>query len=108
MIRRPPRSTRTDTLVPYTTLFRSALHHQGRQGRLRHLQRLPPLPFLLPYLPWTGCPGQLLRTRAEGFDEGVVILGVSRGGGERAEGHAGRAGFGDARFRRDEIGREHV
>src|SRR3546814_11779296 len=25
MTRRPPRSTRTDTLVPYTTLFRSAL-----------------------------------------------------------------------------------
>src|SRR3546814_10559677 len=25
MIRRPPRSTRTDTLVPYTTLFRSVL-----------------------------------------------------------------------------------
>src|SRR3546814_11539851 len=25
MILRPPRSTRTDTLVPYTTLFRSAL-----------------------------------------------------------------------------------
>src|SRR3546814_1391659 len=25
MIRRPPRSTRTDTLVPYTTLFRSIL-----------------------------------------------------------------------------------
>src|SRR3546814_14236783 len=24
MIRRPPRSTRTDTLLPYTTLFRSA------------------------------------------------------------------------------------
>src|SRR3546814_7419000 len=27
MIRRPPRSTRTDTLFPYTTLFRSA--HEG-------------------------------------------------------------------------------
>src|SRR3546814_21189984 len=27
MIRRPPRSTRTDTLLPYTTLFRS----RGRQ-----------------------------------------------------------------------------
>src|SRR3546814_13609338 len=27
MIRRPPRSTRTDTLFPYTTLFRSARHH---------------------------------------------------------------------------------
>src|SRR3546814_19696864 len=25
MIRRPPRSTRTDTLFPYTTLFRAAL-----------------------------------------------------------------------------------
>src|SRR3546814_9456183 len=27
MIRRPPRSTRTDTLFPYTTLFRSRRHH---------------------------------------------------------------------------------
>src|SRR3546814_17147780 len=26
MIRRPPRSTRTDTLVPYTALFRSAVY----------------------------------------------------------------------------------
>src|SRR3546814_764871 len=29
MIRRPPRSTRTDTLFPYTTLFRSAFHADG-------------------------------------------------------------------------------
>src|SRR3546814_8371928 len=29
MIRRPPRSTRTDTLFPYTTLFRSAIEHSG-------------------------------------------------------------------------------
>src|SRR3546814_20219104 len=27
MIRRPPRSTRTDTLFPYTTLFRSGVDH---------------------------------------------------------------------------------
>src|SRR3546814_11428982 len=27
MIRRPPRSTRTDTLFPYTTLFRSSSNH---------------------------------------------------------------------------------
>src|SRR3546814_19812853 len=27
MIRRPPRSTRTDTLFPYTTLFRSFSRH---------------------------------------------------------------------------------
>src|SRR3546814_14702079 len=34
MIRRPPRSTRTDTLFPSTTLFRSwspRPHHHGRQ-----------------------------------------------------------------------------
>src|SRR3546814_2107090 len=30
MIRRPPRSTRTDTLFPYTTLFRS-LHTQAQR-----------------------------------------------------------------------------
>src|SRR3546814_12981309 len=29
MIRRPPRSTRTDTLFPYTTLFRSAVADGG-------------------------------------------------------------------------------
>src|SRR3546814_8050477 len=29
MIRRPPRSTRTDTLFPYTTLFRSLLRGTG-------------------------------------------------------------------------------
>src|SRR3546814_1876429 len=44
MIRRPPRSTRTDTLFPYTTLCRSAVgecrvHHRdaqtaGHDGRL--------------------------------------------------------------------------
>src|SRR3546814_12140700 len=48
MIRRPPRSTRTDTLFPYTTLFRSAVdravmlvHRKARQPvqvmfRMRH------------------------------------------------------------------------
>src|SRR3546814_20832390 len=37
MIRRPPRSTRTDTLFPYTTLFRAPLHvrHQGRRAEAR-------------------------------------------------------------------------
>src|SRR3546814_2795149 len=50
MIRRPPRSTRTDTLFPYTTLFRS--HHRieelngydgrARAGRLLHGLGFPP------------------------------------------------------------------
>src|SRR3546814_19405113 len=51
MIRRPPRSTRTDTLFPYTTLFRSTRrgfgpdaehifhpprrHGEGRPGQIR-------------------------------------------------------------------------
>src|SRR3546814_2081074 len=33
MIRRPPRSTRTDTLFPYTTLFRSSPHGRTRPPR---------------------------------------------------------------------------
>src|SRR3546814_15423149 len=32
MIRRPPRSTRTDTLFPYTTLFRSSLRNDTGGG----------------------------------------------------------------------------
>src|SRR3546814_1390466 len=45
MIRRPPRSTRTDPLFPSTSLFRSLLEGQGplacRIGRhAEHLQRL--------------------------------------------------------------------
>src|SRR3546814_1150672 len=33
MIRRPPRSTRTDTLFPYTTLFRSLAHHESNPSK---------------------------------------------------------------------------
>src|SRR3546814_2274044 len=33
MIRRPPRSTRTDTLFPYTTLFRSDVPQASGPGR---------------------------------------------------------------------------
>src|SRR3546814_11030291 len=49
MIRRPPRSTRTDTLFPYATLFRSGAGRGGglhsgaarpaRKARLRRLRR---------------------------------------------------------------------
>src|SRR3546814_4029563 len=44
MIRRPPRSTRTDTLFPYTTLFRSCRPSCGRSG-------VPDPPFY----PMAGC-----------------------------------------------------
>src|SRR3546814_4800904 len=44
MIRRPPRSTRTDTLFPYTTLFRSILLFAATDRRVdprhRHLHAL--------------------------------------------------------------------
>src|SRR3546814_5343836 len=39
MIRRPPRSTRTDTLFPYTTLFRS--RPRWREARRRQLRARP-------------------------------------------------------------------
>src|SRR3546814_6236142 len=39
MIRRPPRSTRTDTLFPYTTLFRSNRLIHGAPAFLALLQR---------------------------------------------------------------------
>src|SRR3546814_2823023 len=41
MIRRPPRSTRTDTLFPYTTLSRSHRHHPPQQGVERRRHREP-------------------------------------------------------------------
>src|SRR3546814_6400643 len=40
MIRRPPRSTRTDTLFPYTTLFRSLERKMATDKRLD-----PPCPI---------------------------------------------------------------
>src|SRR3546814_2189169 len=49
MIRRPPRSTRTDTLFPYTTLFRSADRHmyhpyfRGKQFELITIREMAPL-----------------------------------------------------------------
>src|SRR3546814_10794967 len=42
MIRRPPRSTRTDTLFPYTTLFRSAVAGTGRAEPLHHQRAVRP------------------------------------------------------------------
>src|SRR3546814_4922039 len=52
MTRRPPRSTRTDTLFPYTTLFRSVAVDVGlargdRLGRLLHDRLAPDVEALL-------------------------------------------------------------
>src|SRR3546814_18264258 len=44
MIRRPPRSTRTDTLFPYTTLFRSVVLGMDDAEAARRGERLEHLP----------------------------------------------------------------
>src|SRR3546814_9721079 len=84
MIRLPPRSTRTDTLFPYTTLFRSG-RGQGELGDLvmaaalvldRELDalvrdRLDQLPAALAHLLDVRRPGQLgadARRRAGQFE----------------------------------------
>src|SRR3546814_12300484 len=41
MIRRPPRSKRTDTLFPYTTLFRSVPSRAVGRGRIAAAGQLP-------------------------------------------------------------------
>src|SRR3546814_11499744 len=41
MIRRPPRSTRTDTLFPYTTLFRSEEMTMDKKSLRRHWPSWP-------------------------------------------------------------------
>src|SRR3546814_9397132 len=58
MIRRPPRSTRTDTLFPYTTLFRSSARlqfrlvaHAGERGLPRGTEGAQPRGSARPRLP---------------------------------------------------------
>src|SRR3546814_11851776 len=62
MIRRPPRSTRTDTLFPYTTLFRSRVVAVGGVGvRLQVLCRVGGVVVLL----------QLRRERPQAAEDGL-------------------------------------
>src|SRR3546814_7510541 len=53
MVRRPPRSTRTDTLFPYTTLFRSRIFDLDQQSVLPLAMADPGMieKFLHRYLP---------------------------------------------------------
>src|SRR3546814_7486534 len=56
MIRRPPRSTRTDTLFPFTTLFRSASDHH--RSPVRYAPALADQAWHRPVDPAIGaCPG---------------------------------------------------
>src|SRR3546814_7352764 len=71
MIRRPPRSTRTDTLFPYTTLFRSdRRRHPQVPRQSSHSLRCRERPFLArcPHRGEFRCTGSLgppPRSRSE-------------------------------------------
>src|SRR3546814_9177612 len=82
MIRRPPRSTRTDTLFPYTTLFRSAGDHLVGAVDSARLHLRPRLD------PGTSLPLDDPRI-AIGMDERSTALGEQLGGDRIAR-------FGDA------------
>src|SRR3546814_3173280 len=64
MIRRPPRSTRTDTLLPYTTLFRAQLGARARVPRLDERHRREPHPHRTDHRGGRGqepAPAQVVR-----------------------------------------------
>src|SRR3546814_17403677 len=70
MRRRPPRSTRTDPLFPYTTLFRSLLGIEELSAadrtvvkRARRLMRFLTQPFMVT-LAFTGKPGRAVELEA--------------------------------------------
>src|SRR3546814_8945693 len=81
MIRRPPRSTRTATLFPYTTLFRS-LRPRGRGGRRDRLQLLD--------VPPPRRPARVLPARSADADHaGIELrhLPLQQGTPRRSEEH---------------------
>src|SRR3546814_7231168 len=75
MIRRPPRSTRTDTLFPYTTLFRSG---GGARGLHRTRMRVLHVPCkLFPAAGDHACAGRALRDREEHTSELQSLMRIS-------------------------------
>src|SRR3546814_4681799 len=95
MIRRPPRSTRTDTLFPYTTLFRSIEHAQrGFHSWTASVRELEDMDFFMNNC-WNfekiGEEGNRHRYRVKGTkDSGTVIDIVhepDRRQGSRSEEH---------------------
>src|SRR3546814_15250234 len=88
MIRRPPRSTRTDTLCPYTTLFRSlgATHHLAdflAHDALDQVGEIVVQPAL--QLRGEGLADQFLQ-RAPAADGDGAALAVGHGGlGDRGD-----------------------
>src|SRR3546814_1052119 len=80
MIRRPPRSTRTDTLFPYTTLFRSNSAPVLPQHIRAEFERLSPKPTYrsLPENPASCLNRQNERPILDAGDRATGILFVRR------------------------------
>src|SRR3546814_7200098 len=79
MIRRPPRSTRTDTLFPYTTLFRSARGEAGDERRGRAFgDRMPAFAVVV-----FDAAGALLGLGDGDIEVVVELAAVRRGPRER-------------------------
>src|SRR3546814_2364173 len=70
MIRRPPRSTRTDTLFPYTTLFRSTRSPACAVRREEHGGRSTPPRFSSDSPPARSSPVRVSLVRAERHGRG--------------------------------------
>src|SRR3546814_21008478 len=77
MIRRPPRSTRTDTLFPYTTLFRSRATQAARACHAVDAR---------------GWPGGL-RPEGARVEQHGAVAGMARGLGRSCQRAVGRAGY---------------
>src|SRR3546814_4628990 len=69
MIRRPPRSTRTDTLFPYTTLFRSACKCSSRTGKTARSSILVHISSHHPFVQKSESPIALLVDLADRSEE---------------------------------------
>src|SRR3546814_19145871 len=72
MIRRPPRSTRTATLFPYTTLFRSTYRPAKRRGGMKYAT-------LYPFLSLIRCVVQQ-RSRSKTAGKVAYLERVRNGG----------------------------
>src|SRR3546814_5649310 len=77
MIRLPPRSTRTDTLFPYTTLFRANGHNPLRRGIAGRQRHVGPRNEVCIRLADVVLPLQLLEAAEERDVERPIGLGVA-------------------------------
>src|SRR3546814_6300656 len=86
MIRRPPRSTRTDTLFPYTTLFRSRALLRPRESQKIAAEAAPTRFFSSAHpILWLCGYSAPLSGQPDGIPEGVVADAGGEAGADRVQ-----------------------